>query len=40
MFPVAESVAARTLSLPLSSAMTDGQVERVVSALRALLSAR
>lgn len=40
MFPVAESVAARTLSLPLSSGMTDEQVERVVSALRALLRAR
>jgi dTDP-4-amino-4,6-dideoxygalactose transaminase len=40
MFPVAEMVSARTLSLPLSSAMTDGQVERVVSVLRALLNAR
>ena len=40
MFPVAEMVSARTLSLPLSSGMTDEQVERVIAALRALLRAR
>ena len=40
MFPVAEMVSERTLSLPLSSAMTDEQVERVVSVLRTLLRAR
>ena len=32
MFPVAEMVSERTLSLPLSAAMTDDQVERVVDA--------
>jgi dTDP-4-amino-4,6-dideoxygalactose transaminase len=40
MFPVAERVSERTLSLPLSSAMTDEQVERVVSVLCTLLRAR
>ena len=40
MFPVAERVSERTLSLPLSSAMTDEQVERVVSVLSTLLRAR
>ena len=40
MFPVAERVSERTLSLPLSSAMTDEQVNRVVSVLCTLLRAR
>jgi dTDP-4-amino-4,6-dideoxygalactose transaminase len=40
MFPVAERVSERTLSLPLSSAMTDEQVDRVVSVLCTLLRAR
>jgi dTDP-4-amino-4,6-dideoxygalactose transaminase len=40
MFPAAELVASRTLSLPLSSGMTDEQVERVVSELTALLRTR
>ena len=40
MFPVAERVSERTLSLPLSSAMTDEQVERVVTVLCMLLRAR
>jgi dTDP-4-amino-4,6-dideoxygalactose transaminase len=40
MFPVAEMVSERTLSLPLSSAMSDDQVERVISVLRTLLRAR
>jgi dTDP-4-amino-4,6-dideoxygalactose transaminase len=33
MFPVAEMVSERTLSLPLSAAMTDAEVEHVVRAL-------
>jgi dTDP-4-amino-4,6-dideoxygalactose transaminase len=41
MFPVAEMVSDRTLSLPLSAGMSDGDVERVVSALeRTLLRAK
>jgi dTDP-4-amino-4,6-dideoxygalactose transaminase len=41
MFPVAERISARTLSLPLSAAMTDAQVDRVVEAVtRTLLRAR
>jgi dTDP-4-amino-4,6-dideoxygalactose transaminase len=32
-FPVAEEIAARTVSLPLSAGLTDGQVERVVAAV-------
>ena len=40
MFPVAEMVSERTLSLPLSSAMTDEQVERVVWVLGTLLRSR
>lgn len=40
MFPIAEMVSERTLSLPLSSAMTDEQVERVISVLCTLLRAR
>jgi dTDP-4-amino-4,6-dideoxygalactose transaminase len=34
MFPVAEMVSDRTLSLPLSAAMTDGQAAQVVDAVR------
>jgi dTDP-4-amino-4,6-dideoxygalactose transaminase len=37
MFPVAEMVSDRTLSLPLSAAMRDDQVERVVDVLRRTL---
>ena len=37
MFPVAESIADRTLSLPLSSGMTGDAVDRVVDALHELL---
>jgi dTDP-4-amino-4,6-dideoxygalactose transaminase len=40
MFPVAEMVSERTLSLPLSSAMSNDQVERVVSVIRTLCRAR
>lgn len=40
MFPVAESIADRTLSLPLSAAMTDDAVDRVIAAVRASLGAR
>lgn len=41
MFPVAEMVSGRTLSLPLSAGMTDDAVDRVVAALeRTLLRAR
>jgi len=36
-FPVAESISDRTLSLPLSSAMTDQAVDRVVDVLDELL---
>jgi len=38
MFPHAEHVSDRTLSLPFSAAMTDSQVERVVLALTELIS--
>ena len=34
MFPVAEMVSDRTLSMPLSAGMTDGQVAQVVGAVR------
>jgi dTDP-4-amino-4,6-dideoxygalactose transaminase len=37
MFPVAESISDRTLSLPLSSGMTDDAVDRVVDVLHELL---
>jgi dTDP-4-amino-4,6-dideoxygalactose transaminase len=37
MFPVAERVSARTLSLPLSAGMTEGDVDRVVSAFERIL---
>ena len=35
MFPVAEGVAARTLSLPLSPALTDSDIDRVIEAVHA-----
>lgn len=38
MFPVAELVSDRVLSLPLAGAMTDGECARVVDALRRLLT--
>jgi dTDP-4-amino-4,6-dideoxygalactose transaminase len=34
MFPCAELVSDRTLSLPLSAGMTDGQAAQVVDAVR------
>ena len=37
MFPVAESIADRTLSLPLSSGMSDAAVDRVIEALHEVL---
>ncbi len=37
MFPVAESVSDRTLSLPLSAAMTDATVDRVIEAIHDVL---
>jgi len=37
MFPVAESISARTLSLPLSAALGDEDVERVIEALQECL---
>ena len=37
MFPVAEAVASQTLSLPLSSALTDADVDRVIEALHECL---
>ena len=37
MFPVAEMVSDRVLSLPLSTGMTDGECARVIDALRWLL---
>ncbi|MGH2870343.1 MAG: DegT/DnrJ/EryC1/StrS family aminotransferase [Solirubrobacteraceae bacterium] len=36
-FPVCEDVAARSIALPFFPQMTEGQIERVVSALRAVL---
>ncbi len=36
-FPVCEDVAARSIALPFFPEMTDGQVERVASALRRVL---
>jgi dTDP-4-amino-4,6-dideoxygalactose transaminase len=38
MFPVAELVSDRVLSLPLAGGMTDGECARVVDALRRLLT--
>ena len=37
MFPVAERVSARTLSLPLSAGMTESQVDRVIEVVRRTL---
>jgi dTDP-4-amino-4,6-dideoxygalactose transaminase len=37
MFPIAEAISDRTLSLPLSSGMTDAAVDRVVEVLHELL---
>jgi dTDP-4-amino-4,6-dideoxygalactose transaminase len=37
-YPVAESIADRTISLPLSPVLSDDQVERVVQAVRAVLT--
>ena len=37
MFPIAEMVSERTLSLPLSAGMTDEQVERVTTTVRRML---
>jgi hypothetical protein len=36
-FPVAERIADRTISLPLSPALTDQQVERVIASVRAVV---
>jgi dTDP-4-amino-4,6-dideoxygalactose transaminase len=36
-FPVAEWIAHRTVSLPLSPALTDHQVDRVIAAVSAVL---
>jgi perosamine synthetase len=36
-FPVCEDVAARSIALPFFPAMTEGQVDRVAQALRAIL---
>ena len=40
MFPAAEAISDRTLSLPLSPAMTDGAVDRVIDSVRACLVGR
>ena len=37
-FPVCEDVAARSIALPFFPAMSEGQVERVASELRAVLA--
>jgi dTDP-4-amino-4,6-dideoxygalactose transaminase len=37
MFPVAESVADQTVSLPFSSALTDGDIDRVIEEIHAIL---
>jgi len=39
-FPVAEAIADRTLSLPLSAALTDVQVDRVIDAVRSAVGGR
>lgn len=39
-FPVCEDIAARSLALPFFPEMTDGQVDRVATALRAVLGQR
>ncbi|NOT24488.1 MAG: DegT/DnrJ/EryC1/StrS family aminotransferase [Acidobacteria bacterium] len=40
MFPAAEFISDRTLSLPLSPAMTDGIVDRVIDAVRECMAGR
>jgi dTDP-4-amino-4,6-dideoxygalactose transaminase len=35
-FPIAEKIAERTLSLPMSAALQDGEAERVIASVRAL----
>jgi dTDP-4-amino-4,6-dideoxygalactose transaminase len=40
MFPAAEAISDRTLSLPLSASMTDAAVERVIGAVRTCLGER
>jgi len=37
-FPVAEDISRRTLSLPLSAKLTDGEVDRVIEAFRKVLT--
>jgi dTDP-4-amino-4,6-dideoxygalactose transaminase len=37
-FPIASAEFERVVSLPIFSAMTDGQVQRVITAVRALLA--
>ena len=37
-FPVCEDVAARSIALPFFPKMTEGQVQRVAAALRAVLT--
>ena len=39
MFPVTESVAARTIALPFFNRLTEGDIARVAAALRAALVA-
>ena len=39
-FPHAEFISDRTLSLPLSPALTDGEVDRVIAAVRSSLPGR
>ncbi len=39
-FPVCEDVAARSLALPFFPGLTEGQVDQVVTALRAVLRQR
>jgi dTDP-4-amino-4,6-dideoxygalactose transaminase len=36
-FPIAESIADRTVSIPLSAALTDDQVDRVIASVRSVL---
>ena len=40
MFPVAESIADRTLSLPFSAGLTDSEVDRVIDCFRAIVMQR
>lgn len=39
-FPVAERIASRTVSIPLSAALTDAQVERVIAAVTSVIRGR